>query len=82
MQQLVTRVDDRLAAAVDELVARGTVASRSDAVRQALVAFLDYERRKAIGEEIAASYAARPQSEDEIAWADAATVQMIAEEPW
>ena len=25
---------------------------------------------------------ARPQTEDEVAWADRATVQMIADEPW
>ena len=29
-----------------------------------------------------AGYRARPQTEEEVAWADAATRRMIAEEPW
>ena len=45
MAQLVTRVDDRLAAAVDELVAAGIVASRSEAVRLGLERLIDRCRR-------------------------------------
>ncbi|MGH2763360.1 MAG: ribbon-helix-helix domain-containing protein [Thermoleophilaceae bacterium] len=33
MKQFVTRIEDELAASIDELVERGVVESRSDAVR-------------------------------------------------
>ena len=69
MTQLVTRVSGDLLAAVDELVEEGTVSSRSDAVRQGLEAIVEGYRR-------------RPQSPEELAWADEATVKMIADEPW
>ncbi len=82
MAQLVTRVDDELLAEIDRLVSEGSVASRSDAVRIALVQLIDRLRRRRIGDAIAAEYAARPQTESEVGWADSATVAMIAEEPW
>jgi Arc/MetJ-type ribon-helix-helix transcriptional regulator len=80
--QLVTRIDDRLLAAIDDLVERGVVANRSEAVRRALEGFLDAERRASIAARIVQGYRRRPQTEDEVGWADEATVRMIAEEPW
>ena len=44
MAQLVTRVDDALVAAVDELVVAGVVASRSEAVRVGLERLIDRHR--------------------------------------
>jgi Arc/MetJ-type ribon-helix-helix transcriptional regulator len=82
MPQLVTRVDDELAAAVDELVASGAVASRSEAVRVALEQLVDRHRRRTVGEQIAAGYAATPQTDTEVGWADEASARMIADEPW
>lgn len=82
MAQLVTRVDDELAAAVDELVAAGLVASRSEAVRLGLIRLLERHRRDQLGERIVASYRSRPQQAAEVGWADEATKQMIADEPW
>lgn len=82
MHQLVTRVDDSLALALDDLVREGAVASRSEAVRLALREFLDRRRRAEEGLRIVGSYADRPQSDDEVAWSDAATARMISEEPW
>jgi metal-responsive CopG/Arc/MetJ family transcriptional regulator len=82
MPQLVTRVDAALAAAVDELVASGTVASRSEAVRVALEQLVDRHRRRTVGEEIAAGYVATPQTDTEVGWADEASARMIADEPW
>ena len=82
MAQLVTRVEDQLAAAVDELVDAGIVASRSEAVRLGLERFVDRCRRDAIGEEIVRGYRALPQDEAEVAWADESSVRMIAEEAW
>lgn len=82
MAQLVTRVDDELAAAVDELVAAGVVASRSEAVRLGLERLVDRHRRDRIGARIAEGYRALPQTEREIGWADESSIRMIAEEPW
>lgn len=82
MPQLVTRVDEDLAAAVDELVLEGVVASRSDAVRVALLALVDENRRARIGKAIVDGYRARPQTATDVGWADEASARMIADEPW
>jgi Arc/MetJ-type ribon-helix-helix transcriptional regulator len=82
MAQLVTRIDTTLAKSIDQLVADGVVESRSDAVRKGLHALIDQMRRRRTAEAIIAGYAHRPQTEDDVAWADQATVQMIADEPW
>ncbi|HUS62813.1 MAG TPA: ribbon-helix-helix domain-containing protein [Acidimicrobiales bacterium] len=82
MAQLVTRVEDVLAAAVDELVAAGVVASRSEAVRLGLERLVDRHRREQIGARIVDGYRSMPQTDAELGWVDAASVRMIAEEPW
>lgn len=82
MTQLVTRLGDDLAAQVDRLVAEGFVESRSEAVRRGLEMLVDRHRRDRVAAAIVAGYEAHPQTEEEIAWADAATRHMIAEEPW
>ena len=82
MTQFVTRVDDRLVAAVDRLVAEGAVASRSEAVRQGLEALIEQHRRRAVAASIIEGYQRRPQAASEVGWADAATRRMITEEPW
>ncbi len=82
MTQLVTRVDDELLASVDELVARGDVASRSEAVRDGLRRLVNDTRRRRAGQAIIDGYRAVPQSETEGGWPDKATVAMIEEEPW
>lgn len=80
--QLVTRVPDDIVAAIDDLVREGVFESRSDAVRAGLSAVVDRRRRLAVGEAIADGYRRVPQVEDELAWSDAASAAMIAEEPW
>jgi metal-responsive CopG/Arc/MetJ family transcriptional regulator len=82
MSQLVTRIDDDLARAVDALVADGVVESRSDAVRTALRELIDRHRRRQRAEADIAAYTVMPQTEGEIGWADEATIRMIEEEPW
>lgn len=82
MAQLVTRVDDELVIAVDQLVDAGVVDSRSDAVRVGLRQLVERHRRDRIGAAIADGYRRLPQTADEIAWADAASAAMILEEPW
>ena len=69
-------------AEVDELVAGGVVESRSAAVRLGLRRIVDEHRRRRIGDAIVAGYVAQPQATGEVAWADEATIAMIAEEPW
>jgi len=82
MVQLVTRVPDDIAAAIDDLVAARVFGSRSEAVRAGLEAVIERERRAAIGQAIVDGYTRIPQEQDEIEWSDAATAAMIAEEPW
>jgi Arc/MetJ-type ribon-helix-helix transcriptional regulator len=82
MAQLVTRIDQGLADAVDALVEDGVVASRSEAVRMALERWVDEHRRRNVGARIAEGYRNLPQSEAEVGWADEATIRMIADEPW
>ena len=82
MAQVVARLDDDLAAAVDELVASGVMASRSEAVRVGLERLVDRHRRDRIGQEIVDAYRRMPQTEEELAWTDEATRRMIADEPW
>lgn len=80
--QLVTRVPDDVAEAVDGLVQAGVFGSRSDAVRAGLEVVVERERRAAVGRAIVDGYRRIPQDDDDLAWPDAATAAMIAEEPW
>jgi len=82
MAQFVTRIDERLAEAVDELVSAGVVSSRSEAVRLGLAELVDRYRRNRVGRQIADAYLRIPQGDREIGWADEATRRMIADEPW
>lgn len=80
MAQLVTRIDNALLSEIDRLVERQQVASRSDAVRRALEAYVDRLKRDLVGEEIVAGYARIPPT-DEL-WTEDNSASMIAEEPW
>jgi len=82
MTQLVTRIDDELAASLDRLVASGAVRNRSDAVRKGLERLIEEHRRKAVGDSIAEGYRREPQREAEIGWADESSIRMIADESW
>ena len=82
MTQLVTRVDDQLIAQVDDLVAKGVVATRSEAVRLGLERLVDQYNRRLIGEQIAGGYRREPQTDEELAGLDEASRALILEEPW
>ncbi len=82
MQQLVVRVADDVALAIDELIAEGIASSRSDAVRTALLTLIEENRRRRTGEAIVAGYERVPQDEDDVMWSDEAARRMIADEPW
>jgi Arc/MetJ-type ribon-helix-helix transcriptional regulator len=82
MTQFVTRLDDDLAAAVDELVADGVVPSRSEAVRRGLAELVDRKRREKIGQAIVDGYTRMPQTDEEMAWAEASAKEMFEQESW
>lgn len=80
--QIAVRLDDELVARLDELVREGRFASRADALRHAVQAYVDRERRRRVGEAIAEGYRRLPQTEEETAGAEESARAMIAEEPW
>lgn len=82
MTQLVTRIDAELARSIDQLIADGIAESRSDAVRKGLRALIEQTRRRSTADAIITGYTNRPQTDEEVSWADEATLRMIAEEPW
>jgi Arc/MetJ-type ribon-helix-helix transcriptional regulator len=82
MAQLVTRLDKRLLAEVDRLVADGVVASRSEAVRLGLQRLIDQQRRQRVGAAIVDAYRRQPQTDDELAGLEEATRALVDEEPW
>lgn len=82
MPQLVTRLDERLLADVDALVATGAVESRSEAVRLGLERLVDQHRRQRVGAAIVEAYRRQPQAEAELAGLDEATRALVGEEPW
>ena len=82
MAQFVTRLDDRLVEEVDAMVADGTAANRSEAVRLGLERLVDQHRRFRIGEEITEGYRRQPQTDEELAGLGQATRSMVEEEPW
>ena len=82
MTQLVTRIDDDLASLVDELIVAGIVESRSDAVRRGLRGLIDHHQRRRTAELIVDGYRNQPQTEEEVGWADEATVRLISDESW
>ena len=81
-EQIAVRLADGQVAFLDELVAAGRFASRAEAVRSAIDALADAERRRSIGAEIVAGYTRTPQTDEELAGAEAAALASIAEEPW
>lgn len=82
MAQLVARVDDDLVAQVDDLVAAGVLASRSEAMRVGLLDLVEKHRKRIVGESIANAYRQRPQTDEELASLDASTRALVEEEPW
>lgn len=80
--QLVTRLDEALIEGLDALVESGGAANRSDGVRRAVTELLRREARAERQRADQAAYIAMPQTDEELATAHAATLAMIAEEPW
>lgn len=81
-EQIAVRIPDALVQDLDEVVARGDFANRAEAVRTAIEALVDTERRRRIGVSIAEGYRRLPQTDDEVERATAAAIASIHEEPW
>jgi Arc/MetJ-type ribon-helix-helix transcriptional regulator len=81
-EQIAVRIPDGLAESLNELVESGRFETKADAVRTALEALIDAERRRRIGEVIAEGYRRIPQDDDEVRAATRAAIRSIHEEPW
>ena len=80
--QIAVRIPDALIGELDALVATGRFETRADAVRAALDAFLDSERRAEVGRRIVDGYRRLPQDDADVAAAESAAATSIGEEPW
>jgi Arc/MetJ-type ribon-helix-helix transcriptional regulator len=80
--QIAVRIPTALAERLDGLVTSGAYATRADAVRAALEALLDAERRADVGRRIVDGYRRIPQDDAEVAAAEDAASRSIEEEPW
>ena len=81
-EQIAIRLPDDLARRLDELVASGRFGNKAEAVRSAIQAIVEAERRREIGQRIADGYRRIPQTDDEVAAAADAAIRSIHEEPW
>lgn len=77
-----TRFSDRELALLDQLVADGVAPNRSEAIRLAVERLADQHRRATVGDAIAASYRAVPQTADDDAVALANANALTEAEPW
>jgi Arc/MetJ-type ribon-helix-helix transcriptional regulator len=76
------RISDDLVAEVDELVASGRFATRTEAFRTALEGLVRARREAIIDEAIVAGYLAEPQGDGDVEVARAALRAMLDEESW
>lgn len=81
-EQIAVRIPSELAEALESLVSEGRYPTKAEAVRTALEAMIDSERRRRVGEQIVQGYRRVPQTDDEIDAATQAAIRSIEEEPW
>jgi Arc/MetJ-type ribon-helix-helix transcriptional regulator len=81
-KQIAIRIPNALIGELDRLVASGRFETRADAVRAALDAFLDAERRAEVARLIVEGYRRVPQDDADVAAAETAAATSIGEEPW
>ncbi len=80
--QIAIRIPDILAGQLEQLVASGRFDTKADAVRAALEALIDAERRADVGRRIVEGYRKVPQDDVEVAAAAEAASRSIDEESW
>ncbi len=81
-EQIAVRIPDGLAESLEELVTGGRFETKAEAIRTALEALVEAERRRGIGEAISNGYRRVPQDDDEVAAATGAAIRSIEDEPW
>lgn len=81
-EQIAIRIPDDVAASLEQLVASGRFETKAAAVRWAIQALVEEERRREVGERIVEGYRRLPQTEEEVAAATEAAIRSIHEEPW
>ncbi len=81
-KQIAIRIPDELASSLEALVPTGRFGTKADAVRSALEALIEAERRRDVGARIAEGYRRIPQDDDDVAAATEAAIRSIHDEPW
>jgi Arc/MetJ-type ribon-helix-helix transcriptional regulator len=81
-QQIAIRIPDALASDLDGLVSSGRFETKADAVRTALEALIDAERRAEVGRQIVEGYQREPQDDADVTTASQVATRAIDEEPW
>jgi Arc/MetJ-type ribon-helix-helix transcriptional regulator len=81
-EQIAVRIPDGLADSLSDLVARGRFETKAEAIRTALEALVEAERRRRVGALIAEGYRRVPQDDDDVDAATRAAIRSILEEPW
>jgi Arc/MetJ-type ribon-helix-helix transcriptional regulator len=81
-EQIAIRIPETLATGLDSLVSSGRFETKADAVRTALEALIDTERRAEVGRQIVEGYRRVPQDEADVVAASQAAGRSIDEEPW
>jgi Arc/MetJ-type ribon-helix-helix transcriptional regulator len=80
--QIAIRIPTLLAEQLEALVASGRFETKADAVRAAVEALVDMERRADVGRRIVEGYQRVPQDDADVAAAHDAATRSIDEEPW
>ena len=80
-KQTLVQLSEELLELLDREATRRKV-SRSALIREAIEQHLDAERRAEIGRQIVEGYRRIPETEEEIAWAEASGREMLEEESW
>lgn len=80
--QVAARLPDDDIEGIDALVAEGVFESRAEAIRVAVERLLEAERQRRIGDAIVDGYRRIPETDEELAIAEANTRRLIEEEPW
>ena len=76
------RLPDALASELQALVADGTFGSKADAIRSAIEALIDVERRRRVGAAIVEGYRRMPETPDESSRKLVSPRSLIEEESW
>lgn len=79
--QTLVQLNEQLLRRLDERAAREG-RSRSALIREAIEAYMYDARSAEIDRQIVEGYKRIPETEEELAWADADLREMIEEEPW